>query len=351
PAGSPRTTTAPASTTCTPTIARMSVVLPEPFGPRRPVRRPGATDSERSRRTRRPPRRTRRERTEMAPSTAGAWHDRRMAPRPGPGSTRPPRTASRRSDQPELAAHAPERLQGPVEVGVLERGRHLHAHARSSLRDDGVAEAGHEHALLEQELADPDGERGLPDDDGDDRRLAVERREAELAQARTEGGSDGAQARDELRLAPEDTHRLERRAGDGRRQRVREQLRTRALREQVAHFLASRDVAAGCAAERLAERARDHVDLTDNSEVLGHAPPRLPHHPGAVRVVDDHDRVVLARELEDVGQPREVALHREHPVGDDELALAALARAEPLPQLVHRGVGVDELARGSCEPD
>src|SRR6202022_966111 len=39
-------------------------------------------------------------------------------------------------------------------------------------------------ALLEQALRDPDRERRLADDDRDDRPLAVERREAALAQAR-----------------------------------------------------------------------------------------------------------------------------------------------------------------------
>ena len=68
---------------------------------------------------------------------------------------------------------------------------------------------------------------------------------------------------DELRLAAQDAHRLERAAGDRRRQRVREQLRPRALGEDVADLLARRDEAAGRAAERLAERGRDHVDLAE----------------------------------------------------------------------------------------
>ena len=37
PAGRPRTSTSPPSTIWTPTIARMSVVLPQPLGPRRPT--------------------------------------------------------------------------------------------------------------------------------------------------------------------------------------------------------------------------------------------------------------------------------------------------------------------------
>ena len=61
--------------------------------------------------------------------------------------------------------------------------------------------------------------------------------------------------------------------------------------------------------------------------------PVLAEHADAVRVVDDHDRVVLLRELDELGQPRQVALHREDAVGDHEL---------PLPRLAGR-----ELARGA----
>ena len=51
----------------------------------------------------------------------------------------------------------------------------------------------------------------------------------------------------------------------------------------------------------------------------------LPDDARAVRVVDDERRVVLARQLDDLGQLREVALHREDAVGDHERALPALA--------------------------
>ena len=91
-----------------------------------------------------------------------------------------------------------------------------------------------------------------------------------------------------------------------------------------------RDVAAGRAAERLAERAGDHVDLAEHAEVLGDAAAGLAHHAGAVRVVDDDDGVVLARELEDVGQPRQVALHREDAVRDRR-ACAGPARSDSSP--------------------
>ena len=58
-----------------------------------------------------------------------------------------------------------------------------------------------------------------------------------------------------------------------------------------------------------------------------------------------------ARELDDVGQPGEVALHREDPVRDHELALTRLARGQAGLELLHRRVGIDHLARRARETD
>ena len=60
PAGWPRTVTVPDATIWVPTIERMSVVLPQPDGPRRPVTVPRAISTEKSCRATRLPRTTRR---------------------------------------------------------------------------------------------------------------------------------------------------------------------------------------------------------------------------------------------------------------------------------------------------
>ena len=66
PAGEPSTSTAPLVIRCTPTIERISVVLPQPDGPSRPVTCPDLTTKSRSRRTSLPPRVTLRPRTATA---------------------------------------------------------------------------------------------------------------------------------------------------------------------------------------------------------------------------------------------------------------------------------------------
>src|ERR1043165_6006256 len=72
PAGRPSTVTVPDETSCTPTIARRSVVFPDPLGPSKPVTVPQATSTLRSGRTTVSPRITRKSRTTTAVSAADA---------------------------------------------------------------------------------------------------------------------------------------------------------------------------------------------------------------------------------------------------------------------------------------
>ena len=151
---------------------------------------------------------------------------------------------------------------------------------------------------------------------------------------------------DEIRARAQDVNGGPRAAGNGRRQRVREELRPRTLRKQVAHLRGRGDVPAGGAAQRLAERARQHVHLAEHAEVLDDTAAGLADHADAVRVVHEHDRVVRARQLEDVRQLGEVPLHREDAVREDQLPLTALARPQRVAQLAHVGVRVAHLRSG-----
>ncbi len=88
--------------------------------------------------------------------------------------------------------------------------------------------------------------------------------------------------------------------------------------------------------------------------MLGGAAPAPAEHAARVRVVHAHHRVVPLRELEDVGQLRDVAFHREDAVGDDQSRAPALRLDEPRLEVRHVGVLVDRrLALGDRlgEPD
>ena len=138
--------------------------------------------------------------------------------------------------------------------------------------------------------------RGLPEDDRDDRGLARERLEPHLRAAAT--GSTGrsrAGSDDPLRVRLEVTHRGEGARRHGRRQRVGEQLRPRALHQVVDDLGRAGHEPARRAAERLAEGRGDDVHLADHPEVLRGAAAGLAEHAGRVGVVHRHHRVVLAR--------------------------------------------------------
>ena len=132
---------------------------------------------------------------------------------------------------------------------------------------------------------------------------------AEVAGVVAEGG-------DALRMGLEILDARERARRDGRRQRVGEELRPGALRQVVADRRRAGHEAAGRAAERLAERRGDDVDLADQAEMLGRAAAARAQHAGGVRVVHHQHGVVPAAELDQVGQRGDRALHREDAVGD-----------------------------------
>src|SRR5439155_6843044 len=93
PAGAPSTSTVLERTSWTPTIARISVDLPQPLGPSNPVMRPGTTLSEMPCSTRAPPRSTTRSLTSTAfiaescqahpPCQGQAWRSAGRGPVPG----------------------------------------------------------------------------------------------------------------------------------------------------------------------------------------------------------------------------------------------------------------------------
>ena len=82
-------------------------------------------------------------------------------------------------------------------------------------------------------------------------------------------------------------------------------------------------------AERLAERPDDHVDLVLEPGSATEPAPAGPDAAGAVGLVDHHARVVALRQLDDLGQRRDVAVHREDAVGHDQRAAALGLRAAP----------------------
>ena len=75
-----------------------------------------------------------------------------------------------------------------------------------------------------------------------------------------------------------------------------------------------------------------------------------PEHAGRVRVVDHHDRPVLLGHLDERRQRRDVAVHLEDPVGDQQLPPAGRLRLLEEPVGVIRVLVLEHLDLGSRQP-
>ena len=149
-----------------------------------------------------------------------------------------------------------------------------------------------------------------------------------------------------LEVADRGQRAARRMAGQG----VGEQLCPRSLDEVVDDGLGTRREPARHAPERLPERRRDDVDLAVHSVVFRRPAPGVSQHARRVRVVDRHDRVVPVAQLADLRERRDLPLHREDAVGDDEPVSRVPGRLQCLAQRVHVHVVVDQPA-GLAETD
>ena len=87
--------------------------------------------------------------------------------------------------------------------------------------------------------------------------------------------------------------------------------------------------------------ADDHVDLVLQPGLGEGAAAARSERAGAVGVVDDGAQAVALGELDDLLQGSDVAVHREHAVGDDQGA-AALGVADAPLEVLDVGVVIDE---------
>src|SRR5439155_15043101 len=116
--------------------------------------------------------------------------------------------------------------------------------------------------------------------------------------------------------------------------------RSRGVDQEIDDLRARADIGA-VAPQRLPERADDYVHLAGQSG-LGDGPtPARAQRARRVRLVDHQAAAVAAREVEQLGDRGDVAIHREDGVRDDQGALAARL-AQPPGQVLEIGVTVDE---------
>ena len=104
--------------------------------------------------------------------------------------------------------------------------------------------------------------------------------------------------------------------------------------QEVAHRLGPRDIAAQHP-DRLGERSHLEVDAPIEAEVADRAPPVLAQDAAGVRVVDHNQRLEPLGPLDDRRQRRDVAVHAEDAVGDDQLDPLVAVLLEMALEVVH----------------
>ena len=188
-------------------------------------------------------------------------------------------------------------------------------------------------------------QRRIAEHDRDDRVVGAGKREAELRHLRAEAVGIGVELLAQRIALLDQVEDLQRRARDRRHQRVGEEIGPRALAQPVDHFALARRVAAGRAAQRLAERAGDDVDPALDAAMLGRAAAMLADEADRVAVVHHDHRAVFLREVADAFQIGDDAVHREDAVGGDQLEAAAFGLLQFFLERRHVVVGIAEAFR------
>ena len=100
------------------------------------------------------------------------------------------------------------------------------------------------------------------------------------------------------------------------------------------HVVVANDEAAD-AGQRLRERPHHQIHVRLDAEMLGRSAAMLAEHTETVGVVDHHSRTEALGQGHQLRQRRQIALHREHPIDHDQLALGLGRVSELLLQVGH----------------
>src|SRR6476620_8488100 len=148
-------------------------------------------------------------------------------------------------DELQLPAHLLERRERFIQIIPGVRCGQLATYTRLSLRHHRKTEPSDKNTLREQHVTHADGSGGFTQDHGDDRGLAWERPEPQLQQPLPEIARVLTEPLDSRGVGFQKRDARERTRGNGGWQGVGEELRTRALRQEIAHRRGGSDETAG----------------------------------------------------------------------------------------------------------
>ena len=233
---------------------------------------------------------------------------------------RPPAGGERR-----LAEHP----GGLAQLVLRVRGHDREAQPRRAVGDRGRADRLREDPALERGLADPHRDVGRRRRSAGRSGSSSRRPRSPRARARRAGPRRWRCRRSTRRGCSNEQVERGHRAGDRRRRRGGgEDQRARGVGEVRGHLArrtrrTRRRSRAPCRACRRPRRPRPRARPRRRAAAVG------ADAAGAVRLVDDDTRVVALGELDDALQRRDVAVHREHAVGDDERRAVRPRRPSP----------------------
>src|SRR5438105_10482255 len=195
-------------------------------------------------------------------------------------------------------------------------GRHLGADARLARWNNRIEESGHVYAALIELGRHILGDTGFAEHHRYDWVLAGEESEPSAAHPGAKTPGIAEKPRSQVVAFAGEIDRPERGSKHHRRQRVREQIGTRALPEQFDNRLGCSGKAADRAAERLAKGTGYDVDL--DARPGPSAAALRADETGGMAIINHHHGVMSIGKSTNVGQLGEIAIHREDPIGGDD---------------------------------
>ena len=248
----------------------------------------------------------------------------------------------------QFAADLLEGGDALVEVLAVVAGGDLYADAGLALRHHGVVEAGDVDALVLQAGGEALREGGVVEHDGADGALRGFDVETAGHHLVAEVGDVLHEAVVELVGLVEHLEGLEGCADDAGGHGVGEEVRARALAQEVDDLLTAGGEAAHGAAEGFAQGAGVDIDAAIGVVELADAAAGLADDACGVALIDHDEGVVLLGEVADAVHGGDVAVHGEDAVGHDDAEALFLGGLELALEVVHVGVGV-AVALGLAE--
>lgn len=240
-------------------------------------------------------------------------------------------------DDSQVAAHLRKGGQPPIEVGLrVRRGVH-HADAGQPARHGGEAERHRKDACVEQAAAELLRQPRIAQHHRHNGRLGAACVEPQPLHSGLEVACVLPQPRHQLLRFLQQVHGREASGGVGRGDCAGEEEGPRLLADVVHDGFLARDDAADHA-ERLAERADLQVEHAVQAEMVHDAAAAAAQHALAVRIIHHRQHAVLLRDLAEPVERRDVAVHAEHAIGDEQAA-AVVGQV-----LANLGLGIGHVA-------